>query len=142
MNKATLTRNSDSDKETLGSLTVISDNGQRYNCKTLELLWKNNASQVSCIPTGTYTCKFTRSNRLSTEAKKDVFTYEVQNVKDRAGIRIHSANYFFQLLGCIALGNTVLDINGDHIPDVTNSKATIKAFEQFMGGEDFLLEVK
>ena len=90
MKQVSITRITDDGKQTLGTLTVIKDDGQLFVCKTLELPWKENKNNVSCIPKGTYLCKYTRSNRISAEKKKDVFTYEVLNVPNRAGIRIHS----------------------------------------------------
>src|SRR5947207_5696643 len=104
MREARLQRITDDTKQTLGTLTIVKDNGQLYVCKTLELPWKENQSNVSCIPKGEYMCKYTRSNRMSNEKGRDVYTYEVLNVPNRAGIRVHIANYFTQLLGCIALG--------------------------------------
>jgi len=141
MKTITLTRLSDNGKQTLGILTVIKDNGQPYVCKTLELPYKNNESQRSCIPAGQYTCRYTQSARMTSEKGHPVFTYEVLNVPHRAGIRIHAANYFSQLLGCIALGDANADINGDGQPDVLHSVATIVAFEQLMQHNDFILKV-
>ena len=141
MKTITLTRLSDDGKQTLGMLTLIKDNGQPYVCKTLELPWKNNESQISCIPAGSYTCRFTQSARMTSEKGHPVYTYEVLNVPNRAGIRIHAANYFSQLLGCIALGDANSDINGDGESDVINSVATLAAFEQLQKQNDFILTV-
>lgn len=141
MKQVTLNRISDDTKQSLGTLSVVLDNGQVFVCKTLELPWNNNDSNVSCIPKGSYPCKYTRSHRMSEHAGKDVFTYEVLNVANRAGIRIHSANYFSQLLGCVALGDAHKDINADGEADVPHSGATIAAFEQAMKKEDFTLIV-
>jgi len=134
-----LNRISDNSLQTLGALSFLKDDGQIFVCKTLELPWKNNMSNVSCIPIGAYVCRYTRSNRLSAAKGRDFFTYEVLNVQGRAGIRIHSANHFFQLLGCIALGNAHKDINSDGQLDVIHSGATIAAFEQAMQQQDFKL---
>ena len=141
MKEILMTRISDDGKQTLGTLTAIKDDGQLFVCKTLELPWKDNRNDVSCIPKGKYLCKYTRSNRMSLEKKADVFTYEVLNVPNRAGVRIHSANYFFQLLGCIALGDSHKDINGDAEPDVPHSGATLAAFELAMKKQDFNLTI-
>ena len=127
-------------KQTLGAL-IAQNLDEVFVAKTLELAWSNNQNNVSCIPVGTYICKWTRSNRLSKEANKDVFTYEIIGVPSRAGIRIHSANYFSQLLGCIALGDTHKDINLDGHADVVHSGDTVAKFNQIMNGEDFKLYV-
>ena len=127
-------------RQSLGVLTY-SDGVELFVCKTLELGWHDNANDVSCIPTGRYPCKWTRSNRLSKVAGHDVFTYEVLNVKDRAGIRIHSANYFYQLKGCIAFGDAYKDINVDGELDVVHSGATVGQFNAKMATRDFTLEI-
>lgn len=129
------------DKQTLGILTFdIAEAGiELFVCKTLELGWKDNQNNISCIPVGEYLCAWTRSNRLSKKHGYDFFTYEVLNVPNRSGIRIHSANYFFQLLGCIALGDTHKDINSDGQLDVIHSGNTINDFNSLFNKQDFKL---
>lgn len=102
----------------------------------VELPWKDNKSQVSCIPEGEYICKYTLSPRLK------VKTYEILGVKDRAGIRVHPANYAYQLKGCVAPGLTEADIDGDGVMDVTSSRAATEKFEKAMNYEDFKLIVR
>jgi hypothetical protein len=134
-------RSPDDGFQTLGAVSVAKTDGSIFLAKTLELAWKNNESNISCIPVGNYLCKWTRSNRLSKLAGHDVFTYEVLGVPGRAGIRIHSANYFFQLLGCISMGDAHKDINADQKPDTIHSGATVLAFNQEMNQEDFILSI-
>lgn len=93
-------------------------------CHTVELPWKNNAKGVSCIPAGTYQMAFTMSNRFK------VPLWLVLDVPGRAGVRIHAANFAHQLEGCIALGMGRADLNGDGVPDVTQSKRAIELFHQ------------
>ena len=64
------------------------------------------------------------------------------NVKGRSGIRYHSASYYYQLQGCIALGTKLQDIDGDGKLDLINSRNAIKLFEDFMKKETFTLEIK
>lgn len=136
MKKVLINRISGNDKQTLGVLSVGG-----FICKTLELPDKNNTSRVSCIPLGTYTCKFTKSPLFSKNAGHDVYTYAILNVPNRAGIRIHSANYARQLLGCIALGDAHKDIDIDGQLDVIHSGDTMKKFEEFLNKEDFELTI-
>lgn len=157
MKKATVIRVDDI-RQTLGVMNV--DNGG-FVSKSLELPWKNNDNNISCIPIGKYTCKYTRSPRMSVEhltrwlkknvgkteadcpeSEKNVYTYEIMNVPKRGGVRIHSANYFHQLRGCIALGNAAKDMDMDGCDDISHSGQTIKAFEKYMNYEDFELEIK
>lgn len=140
MEKVYLLRHSDDGTESMGVLNATNKRGD-MTAVTLELPYLENKQDISCIPTGAYPCKWTRSNRLSNVAGYDVFTYEVLNVPNRAGIRIHSANFFSQLLGCIALGDDLIDLNKDGHEDAANSRATVKKFNEIMGGEDFELEI-
>lgn len=73
-------------------------------CCTLERPWNDNkqdntnttVNESSCIPEGEYIVEWTLSPRL----KK--YTYEIKNVPNRDGIRIHAANVIDELFGCIA----------------------------------------
>jgi hypothetical protein len=139
-NTATLIRTSHDSRQTLGVL-IASAGDKLFTCKTLELAWKDNQPNISCVPAGRYKCYYTRSSVLSAKKGADVFTYEVIGVPGRTGIRIHSANYFHQLRGCIALGAAHKDLNADTIMDLVHSGETVKAFESFMNKEAFALEI-
>lgn len=131
----TITRSKVSKYETIGSLEATMA-GARFTCDTLELPWANNLKNISAIPTGIYQVKYTFSPKFLKS------TYEIQEVPNRSGIRIHSANYFSDLLGCIALGSGTADINNDGQLDVINSRNTITAFEAFMKKASFVLIIK
>jgi hypothetical protein len=140
MLKAILKRNSDDGVQTLGELTIKSttENGQEitlFHCLTLERPWKDNKSEVSCIPKGDYICKWTFSPRLVR------YTYQIMNVKDRTGIRFHSGNYFFDVIGCIILGHKYADINKDGEVDILETRQTIKEFETLLNKQDFNLSI-
>lgn len=126
-----LTRGYDDGIQTLGNLSY-----KNFTCQTLEKPSKNNQKNISCIPKGTYLCKWTFSPKFLK------YTYEVQKVPARSGIRIHSGNYFFDIEGCILLGDSYKDINKDGKTDVLNSKITIKKFEQFLNKKDFTLIIQ
>jgi hypothetical protein len=142
MRTATLNRVNSTSQETLGILSVNKENGQLFVCKTLELAWKDNQNNISCIPKGTYECRYSQSARMTAKRGHPVFTYEILNVSNRGGIRIHASNYFSDLLGCIALGDANADINNDGVLDITHSVATIAAFEQVMGRKNFSLIIQ
>jgi len=126
-----LKRNEDDGTQTLGEIMF---NGQKL-C-TLELAYKDNKSNISAIPKGTYDVKYTFSPKFMR------YTYEVLKVPNRSGIRIHSGNYFNQIQGCILLGNGYKDINGDKKLDVVNSKLSINAFEKAMQYKPFKLTIQ
>lgn len=130
------------DKQTLGLFCVIDPtNAIEFVARTLELADKANAQNISCILPGKYICKYTKSNSFSEKAGHAVYTYEITNVPARAGVRIHSANYFSQLRGCISLGAAHKDINADGQLDAIHSGDTVTAFERLMNYEDFELEI-
>lgn len=130
-NAVTLTRNSDNGVETLGTLKT-----PQNAFMTLELPFKSNLPNISFVNKGLYDVKWTFSLRLLR------YTYELQNVKGRSGIRIHSSNFFSQLLGCIALGDSYGDINADGQTDVLNSRIAITKFENEMAKLPFKLLIQ
>lgn len=127
------------EKQTLGTIQTYEPNN--FSGFTLELPWKDNKPDVSCIPDGNYTCRYTQSVRLTEKAGHPVWTYEVLGVPDRSGIRIHSANFFHQLLGCISPGKSELDIDGDGELDMAQSRDAVRELEIAMNHEDFLLHI-
>lgn len=115
----------------LGDLFVGS-----FKAKTLERPWVNNYKNISCIPIGTYQVVWSFSPRLLR------YTYEIINVPNRSGIRIHPGNFFFSIDGCILLGDSYGDLNHDSSADILNSTVTLKKFEDFMGRKPFILNIK
>jgi hypothetical protein len=113
--KITLKRISDDGVQTLGHLHL--GNGKVY--QTLELAWKNNERQQSCIPKGVYKV------RKRTSAKYGEH-FHILNVPNRDMILIHHANFHNQLLGCIAPGKGLADLNKDGRLDVTSSRQAMK----------------
>ncbi len=98
---------------------------------------------------GTYPAKWTRSPRFSkmaTDAARklvptadevDVFTWEILGVMDgtraRAGLRIHPVNFAKDLLGCLAFGMELADLNGDGVIDLARSREAHRLFNQACG---------
>lgn len=91
------------------------NNNSKDNPNTLE-------NESACIPEGNYLCKWTRSNRFSNLKKKQlgdkfneerdsVWLYELVDVEGRAGIRIHPANWVYELHGCIAPATVITNLN-------------------------------
>lgn len=93
---------------------------------SIERGWRNNQNNVSCIPEGTYPLKYEWSPRF----RKNL--WELYDVPGRSECKFHVANYWYQLNGCIALGNKHKDINSDGDPDVTSSRITMKKFESIL----------
>lgn len=126
-------------KETPGILEA-QNAGAIFTCKSLELVWLDNKSVISCIPAGTYQCSWTFSPKFMR------YTYQVLNVPKRSGIRFHWGNYGYgktvSIQGCILLGASFLDINGDTVPDILSTKKTIQLFEKFLEKKPFTLVIQ
>lgn len=115
MRKAVLIRHETGDHGTFGE--IVTDYG--FVCVTLELPWKDNSKDKSCIPPGTYVFRWRK------DSPKHGACYEADpdaEAPDRTNIQIHSANlagdtdkgYVSQLLGCIAPGMAI----GEFAPNV------------------------
>ena len=116
--------------QTLGKCTVYDEcNKPLFSALSLERGWRNNENRVSCVPLGTYTVVLEYSDKFEMDL------WELKNVPNRSECKFHSANYWFQLNGCIALGRTLADIKNDDYQDVTSSKSTMKDFHEALKGE-------
>lgn len=106
--------------QTLGVLNVINNQASNteVTARTVELPWKDNQRNISCIPPGKYPGEL----RTSEKYGKHVHIKEVPN---RSYILIHPANFVSQLRGCIAPGQAHIDIDGDGYRDVTSSRDTV-----------------
>lgn len=118
------------DNYSLGICYIKHENNVvEYIGVSLERGWRNNEARVSCVPEGIYPLKLEHSDRF----RKDL--WELKEVPNRAECKFHTANYWRQLNGCIALGNKHLDIDKDGDPDVTSSRNTMKLFHEKMGND-------
>ena len=105
-----------------------------FQCWTLELPLLNNATDISCIyPAGGY-----RGQKHFSTNNGDCIA--IDNVMDRTNIQIHSGNYTSQIRGCVLVGDSVKFLNDDLIPDVTNSKNTLKKLLALLP-DKFMIEV-
>lgn len=105
--------------QTPGTLVMFDGTRKVIECKTLELPWKDNARNESCIPTGEYLVKKVHSPTFGE-------CFEVANVENRSAILIHAGNFKRDTRGCILPGDGFKDIDGDGLVDVVNSKATLE----------------
>jgi len=90
-------RDTFSEKSTIGELFL---NGERM-CDTLELPWKDNQRNISCIPEGDYKVRL-RTARES--ATRDYLHLLVQDVPNRDWILFHRGNSAKDTSGCILVG--------------------------------------
>lgn len=153
MRTVTITRAPDGtidDEGTFGKLVTDKD----FKCVTIELPWRDNKPDISCVPKGTYLCTW----RFS---EKHGLCYWLENVPGRSSCEIHSANvagdiskgWASQLEGCIAPGKeTVLFPGGVHPCrdnaqyGVNQSKDTLLALQENLRGplgqESFMLTIQ
>lgn len=137
MNHVILQRLESTDQGTFGKIKT-----EQAEFYTLELPWRNNESNISCIPAGIYRCHMTMS------AKMKKMLYLVDGTGKRTGIRIHSANlagsieagFHSQLNGCIAIGEK-LGLMGKQKALLLSSSG-VRKFTQDMDHKPFVLEVK
>lgn len=114
----------------LGTCYVYNDKGDLvFKSESLERGWVNNQNQISCIPTGTYPLKLEYSDRFRKKL------WEIYDVPNRSECKFHSANYWFELNGCIALGKQRKHIDGDAVMDITSSRDTMKLFHDALHGQ-------
>ena len=125
MTAFTLNRLSWDDHATFGSLV---DDERRQVAVTLELPWKDNAHDVSCIPAGTYTA----TRRFSPKHHGEVF--ELQGVPNRGNIEIHAGNVARDSLGCILLGTTFGKVLGEN--GIVESRRAFSKFMASLAGVD------
>jgi len=130
MKTVKIVRDWQDENQTLGKCTVYDENNKPiFSALSLERGWRNNMNNISCVPLGRYPLILEFSNRFQTDL------WELKNVPNRSETKLHSANFFFQLSGCIALGRSLDDINKDGYNDITASRSTMRAFHNAMGND-------
>lgn len=112
--KITIIRLLDNTVQTLGILQIWDGEMKIFECKTLELPWKENQVNISCIPTGTY-------NVLRYNSPKFGKTFHVIGVPNRSEILIHKGNYNKDTQGCILVGIRYADIDKNGTMDIAGS---------------------
>lgn len=106
---------------TKGALTIDGE----YVCRTLELPWRENQRNISCIPAGTYTCRRVISPRFSE-------TFEITGVLGRDHILFHSGNKTRDTEGCVLVGKTM----NSNVCYVSDSRVTRAVFMKALKGVD------
>lgn len=113
----TILRTSYFPKSTIGKVSVQSGPMTLYRGWSLELPWKENKVRESCVIADEYDAIWTFSPHFKREM------WELLEVTGRSAIRMHSAAIAVDhLLGCIAQGLSIGDINKDGSMDLLRSK--------------------
>lgn len=141
MRTVTIKRIGTSDQGTFGILET--DTGVEK--RTLELPWRDNKQNESCIPKGTYQCEWLFSTRFGQ-------CYHIMKVPNRADILFHPANFGgdtskgfeSDLSGCIALGEKITFLatpKGKGQKGLSASRIATKEFFEIMDHEPFMLTI-
>lgn len=133
----TLTRLETADWGTRGRLE-----GPGLSVATIELPWRNNLPDVSCILAGDYTA----TDRWSQKHGRNL--YHLEPVLGHTNIELHRANWGgdrskglkCDLLGCVGLGLVAATIEGQ--PGVAQSTAALAALYAATGGRPFRLRIE
>lgn len=104
-------------------------------CGTVELPWKDNEKDVSCMPPGLW--KMVRSG----PTKNIPYPHVKILVTGRDGCAVHKANLATQLRGCVAVGERfelMDDPKTEAVEAVPGVSESGRAFEEFMAifGDD------
>jgi len=115
-------------QQTVGILSVIGgdSNGTRYSlweCWALELPWDGNRARKSCIPPEPGESAVFEFERHDSPAHGN--TLWIKGVPGRSEILIHAGNYVSDTAGCILVGDTPKDLDGDGLIDVPRSQDTL-----------------
>lgn len=130
-------RTETSDHGTLGRL--VAEDG--WQCVTLELPWRDNRPNISCIPPGKYPVLWGISPRFKR------YYYRLQQVPERSGVMIHAGNLAgdaslglrTHVQGCILLGKYFGEIKGQRA--ILVSQAMVREFAERMASAPFTLVI-
>ena len=111
-----------------GTLVI---NQHRFD--VLEPPWRDNRSNISCIPTGEYRCRFMA--RSSSGKYRNV--YHLQSVDGRFGILIHNGNIVNHTKGCLIIGKRRGRLGGRRA--VLNSRSALRELTRIAGKGQFKL---
>lgn len=103
-------------------------------CLSVELPWKNNQQNVSCIPPSDKHDDWEEYICQRVESPKFGLTFEVLGVENRSHILFHKANTIDDLLGCIGIGERFESLGGKTA--VWMSSEAFLEFMQRFGSED------
>jgi hypothetical protein len=111
---ATLTRTAMTDDVTFGKLSLPWCD---VTCMTLELPWRDNASNISCIPEGIYDLSPVHSRTFGS-------ILAVDGVPSRSLVRVHAGNHTGHTHGCILTGKRIGHLKGR--PFIFNSRDALR----------------
>tara|TARA_R110000803_G_scaffold56959_2_gene114644 strand:- start:1100 stop:1546 length:447 start_codon:yes stop_codon:yes gene_type:complete len=110
------------ENQSTGSLIVLDELRQPiYINPCIERGDRNNEQNVSNVPTGTYPLVWENSPKFG-------MVWELKDVPNRSECKIHAANMWNQINGCIAPGTYLGELNDDGYYDTLASVDALKRF--------------
>lgn len=110
------------DNQSTGSLIVLDELRQPiYISPCIERGDRNNEQNISNVPTGTYPLIWESSPKFG-------MVWELKDVPNRSECKIHAANMWNQINGCIAPGTYLGELNDDGYYDTLSSGEALKRF--------------
>lgn len=128
MKRLVLNRLENLEDRTLGILSVFNGLTLEATFYTLELPFKENAKNISCIHGGYYRVKPRHSVKYGNHL-------EIMSVLNRSDILMHHGNYPRDTQGCILIGSGFSDIDNDDLLEVINSKRAMKQLTDIVTAE-------
>lgn len=119
------------DKSPAGTFGVLSLDGRAF-CATLEPPDRGNASDLSCIPEGSYRCGPVDSPHFGR-------VYEILDVPGRTHILMHPGNTVADTHGCVLLGRYFGALGGERA--VLQSTPVVRELRERGEGQGFDLRV-
>jgi hypothetical protein len=130
MKEFTLKRIAENDDGTFG---VLIDQVTPF-ALTVENMWLNNVRNLSCIPTGQYTCRRVDSPKFGD-------TFEVMDVKGRTHILFHKGNTEDDTAGCILVAEEFGYLNRK-VAVLSSSRGYGEFMQRLEGQDSFTLKVE
>ena len=110
------------ENQSTGSLIVLDKFRQPiYISPCIERGDRNNERNVSNVPTGTYPLVWENSPKFG-------MVWELKDVPNRSECKIHAANMWDEINGCIAPGTYLGELNADGYYDTLSSGDALKRF--------------
>lgn len=143
MDRLTIDRGSSTDQGTLGSAELNNAAGiTLWQAHSIELPWRDNAPDLSCIDPGVYVAKYLWSDHFQRKV------YHLQNVPGRSAVELHVGNvagdttkgFKSDVLGCTVFGTEVGTLYGQTA--VLNSGVAYDALIAATGGADIEVEYR
>ena len=143
-------------KESTAGILSVND---KILCQVIELAYKDNQREISCVPTGTYRIAFRKeggfynryiAKKWAAEIEQSRGMLELQDVPGRDYILIHVGNWAggyskpSNTEGCLLLNERVSQLeNGEWIgsSSVSAYKSVYKAIAQWLEHDDVQIEI-